>query len=272
MVVVDPPSPNAAPPSTVAPGAGVINDAKARQRRHRGAAASVALAVAALLGYFLAGGHGGAAVHRGWDGHSVAPPRAVPAATVGCRLARPPSSTTNSSPGPALLATLGVLRRPARPTDTLVRWVYVAYDQEVFVNYIRRARVVDGRAYWVIPAIITRCKPQKPVEGLTFRMADGRKDGLGGVANVGETVGRLRQYGDFLSLGSTLQGLVPDGVADVTLHFPAAAGRPQVTLSQRVVDNVVVFIGVPHSTPVAHGATMNWIGRGGHVIKTLNRL
>jgi hypothetical protein len=272
MVVLSPPSPRTAPPATRPPGAGVIKDARARQRRQRSGAASVALAVAALLVYFLAGGDGGAPTLRGWHGRSVAPPSAVPATTVGCRLARLPSSTTNASPAPALLATLSVLRRPAGPTDTLAPWAYVSYDQEVFVKYIRLARSVDGRAYWVIPAIIARCRPQKPVEGLTFRVADGGKDGLGGVANVGETVGRLREYGDFLAVGSTLQGLVPDGVAEVTLHYPAAPGRPQVTLSQRVIDNVVLFIGVPRPAPVGRGASMSWIGAGGRVIKTLNRL
>ncbi len=75
MAVQSPPTPKVQPPAVATPDAGVIEDARARQRRHRmGGAALVALAVAALLGYSLAGGGGGAA---GGSAHAASVPRAT---------------------------------------------------------------------------------------------------------------------------------------------------------------------------------------------------
>jgi len=75
MVVESPPTPNVQPPALATPDAGVIEDARARQRRHRmGGVALVALAVAALLGYFVAGGGDGAV---GGSAHAASVPSAT---------------------------------------------------------------------------------------------------------------------------------------------------------------------------------------------------
>src|SRR5271155_3104789 len=63
------------------PDAGVIVDARRRQRRYRGAAALIALAAAALCGWLALGGAGGG----GGPGGARAGQRSTPAGAVGTR-------------------------------------------------------------------------------------------------------------------------------------------------------------------------------------------
>jgi hypothetical protein len=67
--------------------------------------------------------------------------------------------------------------------------------------------------------------------------------------------------------------VVPDGVAAVTLHYPAgrASGyipkiSPGVTLTSKPVENLLV-VHVPRSNPLGR-ATMVWRGPHGRLIKT----
>ena len=72
-------------------------------------------------------------------------------------------TVNEGSPSPALLSILGVLRRPARPTDKLPTRV-VGLDhrvipngslppvQNIYVRYIRRARWRFGAGYYIVPA------------------------------------------------------------------------------------------------------------------------
>ena len=57
--------------------------------------------------------------------------------------------TTGGSPSPALLSILAVLRRPASSADHLPPSLAanVGRSSEVFVSYVRRAVVADGRTW-----------------------------------------------------------------------------------------------------------------------------
>lgn len=256
--------------------AGVIEEARARQRRRRWAGAASLAAAAVVASVVLAMVGGGVSRPGG-----VPPSRSAGGrATIGkhstftvakCVLARPPHPTTAGAPDQTWLALLGVLRRAQRATDAIPARSYLSYNQEVFVRYIRRARVLGSSAYWVWPATITRCGGAKPYQGLMFftgSLARGRPAGGG----AGETLAQFKQYGDFFSHGgsgeTTVVGLVPDEVTSVTLHYRAANGHPALQLTGKVVHNVAV-VSVPFSAGGALAASMTWTGAHGQVIKTL---
>jgi hypothetical protein len=185
--------------------------------------------------------------------------------TAKCVLPPAPHATTRSAPTAALLATLGVLRRPARPSDALPASVYRNYYQEVFVRYIRRARVVDGIAYYVWPSLFTRCGGARPYEGITFY--------YGGGADVGLSAADIEARGDLSAGGgngqSTILGLVPDGVDSVTLSYPRGHGHSAFQRTAKVVANVVVIEHVPLGPQYALRAVTTWSGPDGQVVKTL---
>jgi hypothetical protein len=62
-------------------------------------------------------------------------------------------TTVHGAPGPALLAQLGVLRRPATPSSTLRTLLGGGFlaGSRVYINYIRLARIDYGRAFYLIP-------------------------------------------------------------------------------------------------------------------------
>jgi hypothetical protein len=169
---------------------------------------------------------------------------------------------------------LAVLRRPATRADTLPALAYLHFNQEVFVSYIRLARLVAGFGYYVIPAIITPCEPAKAYQGVTFVQ---RTPGGGGGGILGASAASIPQHGVFFSSGqhgsSTVPGLVPDGVATVTVHYPAdpAGTLPAVTITAKVVDNVVVFTSVPRG-PAVGWTKMVWRAANGTIVKTFSRL
>src|SRR5665213_1883430 len=136
--------------------AGVIEEARTRQRRHRGgvaAATVVAAAIALLLA--LAGGAGKPRL----GSPSAHPERPRPAAAGRSLSSCASSSGTalSGAPSKSLLSILGVLRRPATAADSASAVSARGQVQDVFVNYIRRARVVDGSPYYIYPAILGGC-------------------------------------------------------------------------------------------------------------------
>jgi hypothetical protein len=192
--------------------------------------------------------------------------------TAKCVLPRPPSATTQDAPETALLSILAVLRRPMTHADALPARAYLSFNQEVFVRYIRLARSVGGFGYYVIPAIITRCEPVKAYQGVTFVR---RTPGGGGAGILAASAASIKRYGGFFTSGqhgrSTAPGLVPDGVATVTVHYAAnPAGRlPAVTITAKVVDNVVVLASIPRG-PAASWTKMVWRAANGTTIKTFS--
>jgi len=76
----------------------------------------------------------------------------------------------HGSPGQSLLKVLGVLRRPPLPPDPTNRVLYIiGWDKGagVYVNYIRRARTVYGRSYWIVPE--ARTTPFGPIPARCYR-------------------------------------------------------------------------------------------------------
>jgi hypothetical protein len=89
--------------------------------------------------------------------------------------------------------------------------------------------------------------------------------------------GAISQVGFRSGTGTVLSGVVPDGVASVTLHFPARVGggnpAPPLSVTARPVENVFV-VRLPRSfIPQAFGGTtpdsIKWRAANGTVITTI---
>jgi hypothetical protein len=266
--------------------AGVIEEARARQRRHGGiVAAAVVAAAIAVAGLASVGGSGSSHPAAGSPRSPRPPLRTAPTALAACSLKGTPF--IKGTPSHALLSILGVLRRPATPADTLPGSMKRAIIQtagftgrEVYARYIRRARVVSGVSYFVWPLLVTAC-------GQLGKFARGREtmviahDGGGGGAGDAATI----EQGTTLAGGtgtfgqSTINGLVPDGVATVTLRYPAGkiggfdrSHAAAFTTTVKIVGNLLVATIPRGGNRLTAPMTMIWRGADGHVVKTLNRL
>ena len=260
---------------------GVIEKARARQRRERGAvvAATIAAAVIAAIVLPSVGGSG-----RSHPANASVPagPHAVVLAS--CAVSQP--KELQGAPSQSLLSILGVLRRPATPADALPPGIQLlrGFTPEVYVNYIRRARVIGGISYYIYPAVVGGCG-QPTHEGITelaTHVPSGHGD-YGSDGGGGATAAQIEDGRDYSSgpPGSSTSGtvtmVVPDGVASVTLHFPAGPANgfrkniisPAATVTTRPVGNLVA-VRVPRSGgTIGPAATMTWRDPSGHVIKTV---
>jgi hypothetical protein len=267
-------------PAVETPDAGVIEEARARQRRHRGVAGALLLAAAVLAGIgFGMGGGGGS--HPGSASVPAGPPLSKTARS------SPASCTSRAlqgAPSKSLLSILGVLRRPATAADAVGGIAGRGLIRDVFVHYIRRARVVAGSPYYIYPVVIGGCGTrEKPHEGIMELATNVDLGGgaIGGSGGGGGTAAGIEQ-GQEASSGppgsstsATLTIVVPDGVASVTLRYPAghASGyspkiSPPFTITVGPVENLVV-VTVPRSSPLQQG-TMVWRAANGHIIRTFN--
>lgn len=273
------------PPPKETPDAGVIEEARARQRRHRGLAAAgvVAAGVAAALLFGFVGGGGGS--RRGGS--------AVPAGRVPAKSARfSPAAcgqdgALQGAPSRSLLAILGVLRQPATAADAGSGIAAAGFVSGVFVHYIRLARVIDGSPYYLYPGIVGGCgtgeAPHQGIMELAKRVDLGHGI-IGGTGGGGATAAQIEEGKDASSSGlagsstsSTITMIVPDGVATVTLRYPAgrASGyspkiSPAFAITTTPVNNLVVLT-LPRSNPLEKG-TVIWRAAEGRVIKTIDGL
>jgi hypothetical protein len=71
-----------------------------------------------------------------------------------CKLRDQPPSVTHDAPSEALLNTLGILRRPAGPEDTLPQTAFgfFHFAEDFYVDYVRVAHAADGTSYFVFAA------------------------------------------------------------------------------------------------------------------------
>jgi hypothetical protein len=278
------------PLQLLTPDAGVIEEARARQRRQRGMAGAVALAAIALAAVLLAfvGGGGGSHPARAPMPAGHPPSKAARLSEASC-LARD-GRALRGAPSRSLLSILGVLRRPASATDALPQgFVGHGLVRDVFVHYIRRTRVIDGGSYYIFPAIIGGCGVEKAREGM-MDLATHISLGagiVGGAGGGGATAADIEQGKDAgtgppgSSTRATITMIVPDGVAVVTLRYPAgrASGyspriSPPVTITSAPVNNELV-VSVPRSAgggPIRRPTVMIWRAADGHVIRTFHRL
>jgi len=276
------------PPPLDSPDAGVIEEARARQRRQRGlagAATIAAVTIAALLFAFGGGGNG----LRG----RVAP---LPAGAPSANGARSSSASCLSRgkalegpPSKSLLSILGVLRRPATAADSLGKQLVArGLTRDVFVNYVRRTQVVGESPYYVFPAIIGGCGVESEREGIAdletnINLGGGTIGGRGGGGYTAADIEQAKTAGTGppgSATSTTITMIVPDGVASVTLHYPAgrASGyRPRIsppfTITRRVLNNELV-VTVPRSggPESISGIRMTWRAANGHVVRTFKRL
>jgi hypothetical protein len=177
----------------------------------------------------------------------------------------------------------------------------------VYVHYIRLARVSGGMSYYIVPAesvsnkepIPARCyealivavraemphipaKYRKPTLALAERIlardrqaAQARTGpgvcllmtGNSGTAGTcGATAAQLTTVG-LLSFSGTVSGVVPDGVATVTLRYPDGGGRHPKTVTAAVVGNV--FASATTMEFRLPGPSMIWRSPTGAVLKTI---
>jgi hypothetical protein len=269
------------PPPLQAPDAGVIEEARARQRRHRGAATAATLLAGALAAILLAfaGGGGGSQPGRGSLPRGRPSSKAARQAPASCISGK--GRALQGAPSRSLLSILGVLRRPATPADVLPR--RLALQGNTFVHYVRRTRVVNGSPYFIYPAIVSGCGSHAR-QGMMHLDADIDLGGgaIGATGGGGASAVDIEQGRDIAtgppgsSTSSTLTMIVPDGVRKVILRLPAgrASGyspkiSPAVTITTAPVNNEVV-ISVPRSGGggAIHRAKLTWLAAGGRVIKT----
>lgn len=280
----------ATPPQDPAVDAGVIDAARARQRRQRGQAAAVtaAAAIAAITLAVVGGGGRGSDVRAATQSSGSVRWAARTVTLSACLTHRGSVPLLQGAPDQALLSILGVLRRPATPADELPSSTHFLdggfLGEQVFVRYIRRARTAFGETWYVIPARFTSCAIGGPHEGIML-FGFGASGGGGG---GGQSAAVIEQHGMWGSTsGGTgnpagityFHGVIPDGVATVTFHYPAGkvggfsrrTGGP-VTVDARVINNVVV-VAVPRAGEQATGSvTVTWRAADGHVVKTFNGL
>jgi hypothetical protein len=273
------------PPPTETPDAGVIEEARARQRRHRGVAAAGVIAAGVIAALLLGFAGGGGVSHPG-----IA---AVPAGRLPSKTARSSpvacgqGGALQGAPSKSLLSLLGVLRRGATAADAGSGIVAQGFISGVFVHYIRLARVVDGSPYYVYPGIIGGCGTGEPPHQGIMELARNVNLGhgiIGATGGGGATAAAIEQGKDAGSSGqpgsatsSTITMVVPDGVATVTLRYPAgrASGyspkiSPAFTITTAPVGNLVVAT-LPRSNPLQRG-TIIWRSADGRVIKTFDGL
>jgi hypothetical protein len=177
----------------------------------------------------------------------------------------------NGTPSAKLLAILGVLRRPQTANDALPASLNPVWG-DAYVKFIRRARVVAGTAYYLVPVAAqdAYCRLSDEVVLVTV-------EPLGQSAGGGLTVGRIEHGGlvgtRWLGSSGVQYGVVPDTVAKVTLRYPPGRRGLRDTVTVAPVDNVYVAT-VP---PAARGSVLPvlpsvvvWRSRKGSVLKTFH--
>ncbi|MFZ0379430.1 MAG: hypothetical protein WCD11_16370 [Solirubrobacteraceae bacterium] len=228
-------------------------------------------------------------------------------------------TVSEGAPSAYMLSVLGVLRHPSTAADRLPAPFYrpdhrllpIGLARQVYIRYIRRARVVNGISYYIVPAaqvgpiappasVLNRCYAEE-IQALKnqlgnvsaslrastlkvgatlftqMRATSARQrdtEGVvdlewgsgGGGGGAGASPQTIEQHGSLDGDGSAVYGIVPSGVATVTLRW--SGKRAPVTAA--VVNNMFVLT-APRSgrTPVPP-PKMVWRAANGRVIKTVS--
>ena len=233
---------------------------------------------------------------------------------------------SNGTPSRAMLSVLGVLRRPATPQDVLPsqwfsrgRLIFSPGATDVYIHYVRLARVVNGVSVFIVPAgkvgvpsppaaTLTRCKAEdmaalrallptvpRKLRASTLRYGawvfnpariiateQGVHEGAfqimeagnGSESTGGDSPSMIEADGFLGASDNVIDGVVPSGVASVTLHFPAGGHGshrlPPISLSSNVIGNVFVMT-IPNFGAARYWpSTMIWRAASGAVSKTIN--
>jgi hypothetical protein len=133
-----------------------------------------------------------------------------------------------------MLSVLGVLRRPATPADRLPSRFYgnghlhvATIASSVYVRYIRRARVLDGVSYYIIPAARVGM-PHPPAATLERCYAEETRALRGELAHVPAPLRHATLRDGAQIFGQTRNNLaqehVHEGVFELAVRANAAGG------------------------------------------------
>jgi hypothetical protein len=185
------------------------------------------------------------------------------------------------APSRALLSLLGVLRRPSHyklsnVLDPVVLDEFafegLMVRTQIFVDDIRLVHDQSGAGYYLVPSISTWCTGRRPsTEGVAI---------FGPGGGGGEATATRIEQGQALVIASnfahsTIGMLVPDGVASVTLRYPAGVvggfnrhHAQAFTLTRAVSENFVVLTVPRKSGRLSDDMTMLWRATDGQIVKT----
>jgi hypothetical protein len=219
------------------------------------------------------------------------------------------TSTIHGAPGAALVSVLGVLRRPATAADRLdpamlagTPDVYAGHTRRALTadgvsyyvvpaRYDRAASMPSARCYSLQIAALNRALPTLPADlrrptrllqaGLIAHLqrqaaraprdtvclvtASGHSSG----AQCGISAAAIKQGVPVSDDQSTFFGLVPNGVASVTLHFAATASHPARSVTGRVTNNVYA-VRAQWANPAPSMPAVTWRSPNGRVAKQVN--
>jgi len=199
-------------------------------------------------------------------------------------------ATLSGAPSRSLLAILGVLRRPATPADApssivsrFTRPIQRLIGQEVYVKYMRLARLFDGTAFYVVPIRYDGCGPVKSRRGDGIWLLTAGGGGGGGNSTDIENAMFVGTGGPGIPgnpHSGTVRMVVPDGVASATISYPAGPANgfqpkiisPPVTIDATAVGNVLLF-NVPRSSgggQIFKPTSMIWRNTNGKIIRTFH--
>jgi hypothetical protein len=198
-------------------------------------------------------------------------------------------TTTDGVPSQSLLSILGILRRSATAGDTLPPKILafitsgspLQAGRQIFINYVRRARVISGTSYYLIPVLYNGCGRFKITgEGIQQWQQRGGGGGSGGGDADATQIEQAQAYGSTGSFThSTITMIVPDGVATATLHYPAGKvggfnrnHAPPFTITTNVIGNILVATIPRDGMRLMAPMTMTWRAANGTIIKTFDRL
>jgi hypothetical protein len=215
-------------------------------------------------------------------------------------------STIHGAPGAALVSALGVLSRPATPADRLdpamlagTPDVYAGHTRRALtadgVSYYvvparfdRAATMPSGRCYSLQIAALDHALPKVPADlrrqtrvlqagliaHLQHQAARAPRDtvclvtvsGRSSGAQCGISAAGIKQGVPVSDEQNTFFGLVPNGVASVTLRFAATATHPARSVTGRVTNNVYA-VRAEWANPAPSMPAVTWRSPNGRVAK-----
>lgn len=178
----------------------------------------------------------------------------------------------------------------------------------IYVDYIRLARVKNGVSYYIVPAaslspgrmlpagcyaaMVAALRAELPQIPVRLRAPTlslqgkliarqrrfAKQAAAGGICLMfnspkvsggacGATASEIKQRGMLSSFGP-LSGVVPDGVATVTIHYPASNGLAARTVASDIVGNVFLT-SIRRSNRGDLGPAVIWRSAQGKIIKTV---
>ena len=182
-----------------------------------------------------------------------------------------PTSLTNDPPANQVLSTFAVLRRAATPADSWPRTDLLPPDISFNRGWFRLTGAIGGYRFFLLPGHKTTPCGSPPELFI---------GALGSISTVqgGASLVHVKRYGEWIAqgsrAGSLVAGLLPDGVAKVTVTYPKWRGHPggvnykhAVSKTVRVRSNTALFeLGRPPDD-ASSPTRQVWFSKSGRVIR-----